>query len=438
MRGGAHGATPRRGDGCYDAAVLRHASVRRSIRRLGLALAAVVAFVGDAASQEQELRVTVGEPVAEPVADTGVRLTEVLDGSIRSMVAIGDHDEDGVSDLALVVSGQFASRRDSIAPWSGVLARVVSGADGAFLHEFQPTRLDETRHWVLEALPRTDRPAALAVGIPDAGPGIVDIHEVDGRSLRIVPTEGVAFGTHLVDVTDVDGDGEDDLAVTSNQAVEIRSSATGELMRSWEGIGRTSRLVRAGSRDGTGFQAVVWVGFLAHGTSAEEGWIRLLPLRDGQPERSFRIPAARFRRSSIESPGDVDGDGTWDVGIATWEDGGTGGASLLSGQTGHAIVERDLGERQPCSRLELTTDEDGDGVLDLLCAVTDSDTEPRAYLLLSGRTLETLATIPAPTGAYQQAFTPVYVGDADGSRLLGVADDGGDPHERVLVFHRRP
>jgi len=207
----------------------------------------------------------------------------------------------------------------------------------------------------------------------------------DGSELfsLVAPAPNTAFGYRAASVSDTDGDGLTDFAVTAmadgpEGSVSLYSGANASLQLSVQGLG---------AGDGLG--------------------------------------------SAVVGMGDVDGDGRGDFAASAVNGngpsgGGTGYVMVYSGRTGSSltVIEGPFATRSFGSCLEAITDVDGDGVMELAVGdpLWDSNSYAGAVHVYSGANGRLLHTTVGSSG-----------NDRYGLSIAGIDDQNGDGFEDLLV-----
>jgi hypothetical protein len=285
--------------------------------------------------------------------------------------------------------------------------------------------------------------ADLAVGIPEPNEGAGRVHALsgkDGRRLRTWETDrrvGVAIGSLLLGLGDIDRGGVPDLAVGSGGDVLVLSTETGKRVFEVPGVeGNVFELRDAGDVDGDGLEDLGLT--FARPQPRAEVWSstgagRLLAVSVIAPER-FPVVNELDRRWLVCALGDVDGDGAGDVAVGSAPDWYSdeplsrfhiGLVAAISGRTGAELwvvpggVELD---RWP-SDLAPVSDRDGDGTLDLAIG-------SRGLVeLRSGRTGNLLAPIEGPPRTdWGETVRSAGDVDGDGTEDLLVVCENPDVH----------
>lgn len=318
--------------------------------------------------------------------------TQLPDGETLygfSLCALGDQDGDGIREIAIGIPGQqlfFGERNGAVQIVSGatgtplVLALGVNagsafGADVASAGDMDGDSLDDL--WI-------SAPNAVSLGERS---GLVTLYSfANAAYLRTLggPGVGSGFGDSIAVLPDIDGDGQNDLAVTSpgdsgpagpgTGSVAAFSGNTGALLYRVYGanfgefFGSSVASVPDVNGDG---MADVAIGSRNGTAGAANGRVALVSGTDGAVIRDITGQNAfpDFGQS-VAGIGDLDGDGAGEVIVGQPSFGGgptaIGAVHVISGGTGQAIFE--LTGNEPSARLgghvANLGDMDGDGVQD--------------------------------------------------------------------------
>ncbi|MDF1799080.1 MAG: hypothetical protein P1V81_07890 [Planctomycetota bacterium] len=252
----------------------------------------------------------------------------------ETLANLGDLNGDGFDELLL-----GAPKNSKGGTGSGA-AHVFSTKSGAKLKSLYGQSASEGLGTALCAAPDLDGDGLreIVVGIPGAdGTAGIEVGRVrifsGGTFDLLLEVEGSEAFERLgssVDVFgDLDGDGKPDLIAGATNwadpsapsevrgAARVFSSATGALLRTFEGAGGDFGASVAGVGDLDGDAVVDWV-VGAPGAELGAGVVLYLSGADGSllTEELGQLPGARFG-AVLERVGDVDGDGDADLGIGS-------------------------------------------------------------------------------------------------------------------------
>ncbi len=380
-------------------------------------------------------------PLTEPNAIVLQTFTGEQIGDAFGWVAadLGDINGDGVHDV--IIPAPFYA--DESGNLTGKVY-VYSGADGTLLHSVMGNGFEVLGYSANSAGDVNQD------GVPDYAIGGIATSHVAVYSganhtvlFDLYGAGGDRFGSAVAPAGDVNGDGYADLLVGAERAsdtffragrVYLFSGYDGSLLWSVGGEGASYLLGSAagsvGDVTGDGVPDAVFGAYGAPGATGTTSGGRAYVFSgvDGalvytlQPENT----AVVFGQFFASGAGDVDGDGTPDIFVADYADGGGNGrAYVFSGANGRRILLVNgkpgdgLGPRRGLG------DINGDGYSDLIVAAyTASRGAPFAgkTIVISGRDRTPLQTI---TGA--------IANDNLGVDALGVGDINGDGKMDFLV-----
>lgn len=258
------------------------------------------------------------------------------------------------------------------------------------------------------------------------------LHDVPGT------TSGDLLGTDVANVGDFDHDGVDDFAIGIPRVetplvdagrVEVRSGATGLVLRSWNGpITRAQfgcSLAAAGDLDQDGTPDV-FVGMFTWGTSPSLETGAVLAISGASGATLFQVQGtqhAEWFGTRVAAIGDTDGDGRSELAVSSTrydEDGGERGRvrvfSGLDGSLRFTLLGR-MGNASFGSSLAPAGDVDADGVPDVLIGSEgDSGGGDRTGLVLVVRGSDgaTLRTIEGDQPIMLLGRSVAGAGDVDG------------------------
>lgn len=238
---------------------------------------------------------------------------------------------------------------------------------------------------------------------------VVDMQMMDLSIRSPVPAGYMNIFDCLLRLSDVDGDGLDDIAAceratsaedphTYRGALQAYSTATGELLWSktgsnedaWFAMAIVSRPKVVGDLDGDARVDVVAAEWEEPGVAS----LTAIDGSDGSELWRFSQPTTQL--IAAESAGDRDGDGVADV-LAWYYLQSAGSAEKLleirSGADGSVIQSRSL-PSELHGWLQVIDDLDGDGADDLL--ITRQAGEERIYSLVSSASLDVIGTVEPP------------------------------------------
>lgn len=242
------------------------------------------------------------------------------------------------------------------------------------------------------------------------------------------PDASTGWGSSLVALPDMDGDGIGDLAITARQhgagtCVWVHSGADGALLYAISephvSLFFGPSVTAVGDQNGDGVRELIIVGTHSGAHDSPDGWIQVHSGADGSLLRHMEPPTGYIlRENDIIALSDQDGDGVEDVLIRTYTLPGLDSPQLqlyssrtgLPLYTGVADTTAFLG-----NRLIHIDDRDGDGVPDF--ATTGMDSLGSRVDIRSGR-----------TGAVISILRGDDIGflSGNGEGLVGTPDRDGD------------
>lgn len=405
--------------------------MRWSASRAYCVAAAAAATAATAAGQQVEWQL-VGDQRGERFGD--------------DLLRIGDRNGDGVPELAVSAtqaSGIGASGR----------IRILSGSDLALIVELGA----DLSPWLGRSIASAgdfdgDGIEDLLAGDPHFGN---DVYLLSGAEHRVLATYSIPsplpgeFGSRVVALGDVDGDGKVEFAVTGpreaatngNQGVvHLLSSATGQELWRFEsstflgGAVLRERVVAAvGDWNGDGAPDLALLDVAASGSTTFHV-VRVRSGVDGTAIADFPFDQGDDADESIMSvadAGDFDGDGARDLAIGSVQVGLAGPARgvVLSGADGSRLLLVDGGSPSTFARFQPMADSDGDGLPEfaLTCNGGGTTNAPNPGLhLCRGSDGTLLHEIPAPAGAPLWGSALTELGDLDGDLLPEIVTSDPD------------
>lgn len=374
------------------------------------------------------------------------------------VAAAGDVNADGFADfIASSVGGGQG-------PGSPSYVRVLSGRNGAVLHEFRGDSDAETLFGTSLGAAgdvNDDGFPDVIVGSPNPDPtapifGSVYVFSgADGALLHrfVEASFNDDFGRAVAGVGDVDGDGSDDLAIGAPLAaftrgvVQVRSGATGSVLRTFFGVGgeQLGQAVAAiGDLDSDGTPDVL-IGSPGGVPGSCPACIRVYSGFDGAPLLTITNgdPESRLG-AAVASAGDLTGDGIPDIvagapnaSIVNPQD---GAAYLFSGATGDQVfrwTDR-VGVPLPSAFASTVTagaDIDGDSVPDIVVGAPFAKGAANGLARgivygYSGQDGSPLFRITGETDREMYGSSVAIVGDANGDGFANLV--AGAPQSSAL------
>ena len=359
------------------------------------------------------------------------------EGFGSAVASPGDVDGDGVPDVAVgVPDGDWAGSPQGV-------VRLHSGATGALLWEVGPAAATLDFGTTLVAMGDVDGDGVDELLTRHAMPSVVLLSGRTGDTLVAISGHPFgALGSCFGGLSDVDGDGAADFVVGDwfqQQALWLRSGASGAILHKWGGgLGRAA----AGTLDldGDGLDDVVATTFdidqvlpskvIAFSTGSKAPLFEVLEPQD-----------AVFWGWALAADADLDGDGLPEIAVSDPLHGGDAGrVTVLRGsdQGVHFEVRGAPGMRLGTS-LQYAGDMDGDGVSELVCASGAQAGATGALRVFSGAIGALVLEVTGP-GAEGFANSAAGVGDLDGDGANDVAfgwpgwSDAGGAKGQVQVL----
>jgi hypothetical protein len=356
-----------------------------------------------------------------------------------AVCGVGDVNGDGHPDVAARLGSD-----------AGVV-RVVSGADGSTLFSVAcPKLIAGAQDVGLAACGDLDLDGMpdLVVGLPGAGTAgdasgeLRVVSGTDGSTLLALvgPAAGALFGRHVAGLLDADGDGVPDIAVSRaapQAAVELRSGATGAVLRTWlaqPGDADFAYAVEsAGDVDADG---VLDVAISVRSTPSGLGAARVYSGRTG--DLKLALPGLAwngFNNGFATAAGDLNGDGHDDVATVTGDDNRVVVSSGADGSTLLAFAPAPDGN--DVQAVTLVGDTTGDGLPDYAVGLTSQDPESAGFVALrSGADGSEIFDVFNGTGDHSAPW--LYSGSQWGAPVRGVGDVDQDGVPDFIVGSNGP
>lgn len=351
-----------------------------------------------------------------------------------------DRNGDGIDDLLVGVPGSSGTL-----PSGGV--RVLSGADLALLLEVDAG----TGHSLGSAVGATgdvDGDGLAELLVASADPGIAQVRAgSDGRVLREWTSNdpAAAFGSLILGLGDLDGDGIGEIAVGEEFGVTA-TFARGGLLHVYAGndgrelatlagreptarVGGRNRVARFGDVDGDAVEEFAWIDVARTGGPP----VGVIRITSGATFLELRAKAfdrgdlRDYTPVAIADGGDFDGDGFGDllVGALPIDPTGTGRVFVFASSDGRELLRSDIGNAPRWVVVARSGDLDADGLPEFAAAATDDNFFRSTPLVELHRgsdgSLWKQVTGPAD-GWYGQSLIAASDYDGDGNADLVAAD----------------
>jgi hypothetical protein len=346
-----------------------------------------------------------------------------------ALADLGDVDGDGVRDFAISAPNRLGSDgllgAIFVVSGNGSVIRTITGLAGPpVVDDFGPRiRLS----WVGDV--DGDGVRELLYNVWDAAHTTHTVVLVSGATGATIRTHSDPllqhFGTLLDRAGDVDGDGVDDYALSTDDDLDVStfSAATGTVLWKHRSNDSVSNLAPAGDVDLDG-----------HADLLAQGW-DFVDVLGGATGNRLGGPWAPYGTTwyCLSPSGDLNGDGRPDY-VVGGVDGDTGDSlvDVFSGADGSLVVERrwQTNFADEFDAIDASMDVSGDGVDDFAVGNpyfhSDANQSGEA-MLVSGVDGSTLATIVGQklVPAYGASLTLVSDRDGDGWRDVAVVAPGG-------------
>jgi hypothetical protein len=371
------------------------------------------------------------------------------------IAAAGDVDRDGYADIIIGAWGADRGGQNTGA------ASVHSGRDGRVLLSWAGDSAGDSFGGAVAGGRDVDRdgyPDLLVGAFFDDANGLESgtvylFSGRDGRQLRAWHGDDARdkFGCCVAFVTDLNRDGQEDIAVGALEdegtgfnsgSVTVFSGRDGAVLFRFPGSGMYAQygyaVASAGDVDGDGYADLIISSPEDARRGGAAGYVDLRSGRDGSRLREFFGLTATYFGISVAGPGDLDGDGAGDVLVGSFHDErsgeAAGSATLFSGRDGR-VIHHFPGD--PCSQFGRSVagagDVDRDGRPDVViggpghpqngpCAGT--------VKVYSGRTFGLVDAFYGDGSSHYLGLSVAGVGDVDRD---GYADVAGSAVERYLV-----
>lgn len=358
--------------------------------------------------------------------------------------AIGDVNSDGIGDLLVSAPGS-----DSAGLTNNGAVRLLSGADGTLIHQFEGTANFDRMGRAVVALPDINSDAIPDIAIGSLkGDGEVTLWSGADRTLIdtiTAPAGAHDFGCDLAVLPDISTNGVDELLIGAENA-EVLGVAAGAVY-AYDLDSRTSVQTVTGSALGDTFGCAVAAiadcntdgvaDYLVSAPGADPssltnaGSVFLISGLDGSTLLQIDgIRAGQFLGTSVHGLDDMNGDLVPDFAIGTVRDFPSGGSGLFVGSVGihsgsdGAELRRHWGKgnfESFGSAVIDAGDIDGDGLGDYAIGAPGDLYGGRVYVYFSS--VDLLMTIMEPEGA----------GDEHGTAIAAMGDHDGDGELALLV-----
>ncbi len=264
--------------------------------------------------------------------------------------------------------------------------------------------------------------------------------------LTIVQTFAGHFGTGADGIRDVNSDGVDDLLISSpgfdagaaqTGRVELRSGATGEVLRTFDGEpgdGLGESVASLGDLNDDGFEDFAIGAPGASVTFSHAGAVIVISGADGTQLWRFEGEAQdECLGDEVACVGDINDDGVPDIGagarLADYNGLRSGRARVWSGADGSLLWQRDGSQAyvQLGVAMDAVGDADGDGVDDFAVGIwgaVDNGGSSGAAVIVSGATGEDITRISGPQADDHFGVSLSALGDVNGDGVPDIVIGG--------------
>jgi hypothetical protein len=368
------------------------------------------------------------------------------DGLPESLIGAPEDDSRGLDvGRAVVYSGRTGSP----------VFEVFGDASGAFLGERVGFGPDVTGDGIPEVLAR-------ARGVKGASDRVMVFSGADGGLVRQLNANGTTdeLGTWLLVLPDLDGDGTRELAVGAPGRwdapvagrAHVFSGATGAVLRTFIGADRPFdrfgfSMAVVGDQDGDGAEDLAVSSLDGPEDRANAGTVRLFSLADGRLlSTMYGTAAADHFGHELATAPDSNGDGRLELLVGSFRADGIGYVRLVDPLTGAMLREHrsDTPGDGYGHAVAVIGDVDADAVTDWAIGAPNATHPPSGYHavgsvhVVSGATGAEIAVLwgPRERGHFGYAIAPAGDVDADGraDALVGTVVEGEERgHARIVA-----